>query len=252
MKVKFVGAGPGDPDLLTVKAYRLLTEADCCIYAGSLVSPAVVALLPADCERHDSAGMTLDEVIAVIVDAAARGLDVIRLHTGEPALYGAIAEQMERLDALRIVYQVVPGISAFQAAAATLQVELTVPEVSQTVVIGRVAGRTPVPETESLSRLAALRATLCLYLSVHKMAEIAATLAEAYGADCPVAVVCRASWPDEQVVEGSLADIAERVAAAGITKIAVVLVGPALRSRGTRSKLYDAHFSHGRREASEA
>ena len=180
MKVYFVGAGPGSPDLLTVKAQRLLSASRCCIYAGSLVSPEIVALINPQAARHDSAGMALGEIIEVIRAAHGAGVDVVRLHTGEPSIYGAIGEQMDALDRLDIAYEVVPGISAFQAAAAALAVELTAPEVAQTVILTRTAGRTPMPATEELSRLAATRATLCIFLSADKIAEIATTLTPHY------------------------------------------------------------------------
>ena len=210
MKVYFVGAGPGDAELLTLKAQRLLRQARRCVYAGSLVSGEVLGLLPPDARRWDSAGMTLEEIVAVFREAWQDGVDVVRLHAGEPALYGAIGEQMDALDRLGIDYEVVPGISSFQAAAAALKVELTAPEVAQTVILTRTPGRTPMPAAEELSRLAQSRATLCIFLSAEKLAEVAATLAEHYGPECPAAVVYHASWPDQKVVRGTLADIAGR------------------------------------------
>ena len=197
MIVHFVGAGPGDPELLTLKAERLLTTCRICIYAGSLVSPGVLTLIPAEAEKHDSAGMSHEEVIAVCKEARDRGIDVVRLHSGDPSIYGATREQMNALDALAIPYDVCPGVSSFQAAAAALCTELTAPEVSQTIVLTRAAGRTPLPEAQELDRIARTQATLCIFLSVGKIAEIAATLAAHYGPDCPAAVVFRASWPDE-------------------------------------------------------
>lgn len=249
MKIHFVGAGSGDPELLTLKAHRLLSGCRCCVYAGSLVNPALLDLLPEGAERHDSAGMDLGQIVAVFRSAAERGIDVVRLHTGEPSIFGAIGEQMDALDELGIEYEVVPGISSFQAAAAALRVELTAPEVSQTVILSRAAGRTPVPEDQGLERLAATRATLCLFLSVDKTEEVAAALRPSYGEDCPAAVVYRASWPDEVAVRGTLADIADKVRAAGIRKTALILVGRALgRPFGKASRLYDRGFTHGYRE----
>lgn len=248
MKVYFVGAGPGDPELLTIKAQRLLAHARLCIYAGSLVNPELLGLLPAGCERHDSARLNLDEIVALFQQAWRRNVDVIRLHTGEPAIYGAIGEQMDALDRLGISYEVVPGISAFQAAAATLRVELTMPEVAQTIILTRAPGRTPMPESESLARLAESRATLCIFLSTDKVAELTGMLAEHYGRDCPAALVFHASWPDEQIVLGTLADIAGQIAAARITRTAMFLVGAALRRPAEQaSRLYDKDFSHGYR-----
>lgn len=249
MKVYFVGAGPGDPELLTVKAQRLLSSARVCIYAGSLVNPALLNLLPADAERYDSAAMNLDEIVERFQAARERQIDVVRLHTGEPAIYGAIGEQMDALDRLQIAYEVVPGISAFQAAAATLKVELTAPDVAQTIILTRTPGRTPMPPSEDLSRLAQSRATLCVFLSTDRIAELTGMLAGHYRPDCPAALVFHASWPDEKVIRGTLSDIGAQIRAAGITRTAIFLVGFALE-RPTRnlSKLYDKTFGHGYRE----
>jgi precorrin-4/cobalt-precorrin-4 C11-methyltransferase len=244
MKVYFVGAGPGDPELLTIKAAKLVRASKMCIYAGSLVSPAVISLLPAQAEKHDSSKLNLDEIAALFQSAQERGLDVVRLHTGDPAIYGAIREQMRELDRLGIDYEVVPGISSFQAAAAVLRAELTLPEVSQTVILTRAAGRTPIPERQSLRELARSRATLCIFLSARKIEEIASELAESYGWKCPAALVHRATWPDQQVIRGTLADIAAKTTAAGITRTAVILVGHALGDLKAVSKLYDSAFSH--------
>ena len=252
MKVYFVGAGPGDPELLTVKARRLLEQARLCIYAGSLIAPDILKLLPPQAERNDSARLDLSQIIALFQRAAQENIDVVRLHTGEPAIYGAIGEQMDALDRLAIDYEVVPGISAFQAAAATLRVELTAPEVAQTVILTRTPGRTPMPPAEDLARLAPSRATLCLFLSTGKVAELAAMLAEHYGAECPAAMVYHASWPDEIVIRGTLADVGAKVAAAGIQRTALFLVGYALaRPAGSVSKLYAPSFSHGYRSAGD-
>ena len=250
MKVIFVGAGPGDPELLTLKAARLLQSCKCCVYAGSLVSPEVMALVPADAGKYDSAAMTLEETTAVCREAQERGIDVIRLHTGDPSIYGAIREQMIELDKLGIAYEVVPGVSSFQAAAAALKTELTAPEVSQTIVLTRTAGRTPMPAGQELDRMAQTRATLCIFLSVQNMADVAQTLAAHYGADCPIAVVYRASWPDQIIVQGTLSDIAERVSEGGISKTAMIVVGRALERHGAVSRLYSGEFSHGYRKAS--
>ena len=248
MKVYFVGAGPGDPELLTVKAQRLLAQARLCIYAGSLVNPDLLGLLPANCQRHDSARLNLEEIVVLFQQAHTQDLDVIRLHTGEPAIYGAIGEQMDALDQLGIAYEIVPGISAFQAAAATLRVELTAPEIAQTIILTRVPGRTPMPASEDLARLAQSRATLCIYLSTDKVGALTGTLAEPYGADCPAALVYHASWPDEKVIRGTLADIAGKIAAEQITRTAIFLVGYALaRPAPHVSKLYDKDFAHGYR-----
>lgn len=248
MKVYFVGAGPGDPELLTVRAQRLLVGARLCIYAGSLVSPDVLGLLPPECERHDSASMDLDQIVAVFRQSQQRDVDVVRLHTGEPSIYGAIGEQMDALDRLGIAYEVVPGVSAFQAAAAALRVELTAPEIAQTVILTRAPGRTPMPASEDLSRLAQSRSTLCIFLSTDKVRELAEMLTISYGSDCPAALVYHASWPDERVLRGTLADIAGKIEAERITRTAIFLVGHALaRPWAHASKLYDKAFSHGYR-----
>jgi precorrin-4/cobalt-precorrin-4 C11-methyltransferase len=252
MKVLFVGAGPGDPELLTVKARRLLEHAALCVYAGSLVSPAVLGLLPPSAERHDSARMCLEEIVDLFRRANARGVDVVRLHTGEPALYGAIGEQMDACDRLGIAYEVVPGVSAFQAAAAALRVELTAPEIAQTVILTRTAGRTPMPAAEQLAVLAQSRATLCVFLSAPQVAKLAGELAGFYGPDCPAAVVYHASWPDETMLRGTLGDIAGRIAAEdrpqALRRTAMFLVGYALaRPLPHASRLYNKAFEHGYR-----
>jgi precorrin-4/cobalt-precorrin-4 C11-methyltransferase len=248
MIVHFVGAGPGDPELLTRKAERLLKNCRICVYAGSLVSPAVLTLIPAEAERHDSAGLSHEEVVSIYREAQARGIEVVRLHSGDPSIYGATREQMNALDALGIPYDVCPGVSAFQAAAAALKTELTAPEVSQTVVLTRTAGRTPLPAEQELDRIARTQATLCLFLSIGKLREVAATLAGHYGADCPAAVVHRASWPDEKVIRGTLADIAGKTELEKIRATALIVVGRALARDIPASKLYDAAFTHGFRK----
>jgi precorrin-4/cobalt-precorrin-4 C11-methyltransferase len=248
--VHFVGAGPGDTELITVKGARLLQQAEVVVYAGSLVDRELVRTYAPDARVWDSAAMTLEETTAALAEAVAAGLRAVRLHTGDPAIYGAIQEQMAALDALGIPYAVVPGVTSAFAAAASLRQELTLPEVSQTVIITRLAGRTPVPERERLSEIARIGATLVVYLSVAMVEEVVAELLQgAYTPETPVAVVSRASWPDERTVEGTLADIAAKVTAAGIGKQAVILVGDVLRARreglAAVSKLYDAQFSHG-------
>ncbi len=242
--VVFLGAGPGDPELLTLKGRRLLDDADLVVYAGSLVNPALLEGIGAVC--HDSAALDLEAIMTLLADGYRRGLRTVRLHTGDPAVYGAIREQMQWLDARAIPYEVVPGVSSVFAAAAALRTELTVPEVTQTVILTRQAGRTPVPERESLVRLAAAQATMCIFLSVSMMGRVVEDLrAGGYPVDTPIAVVERASWPDERMVRGTLANIAARVADSGIRKTAMIVVGPALSADSrVASKLYDAAFSH--------
>lgn len=248
MTVYFVGAGPGDPELLTVRAQRLLQECTCCVYAGSLVNAEILELLPDDAERHDSAEMDLEEIIEVCRGRHRAGADVVRLHSGDPAIYGAIGEQMRELDRLNMPYEVVPGVSSFQAAAAALPAELTAPEVSQTVILTRTSGRTPMPASQRLEKLAARRATLCIFLSVQKTQEVTDTLIPHYGEDCPAAVVYHASWPDQKVLRGTLSSIAGQAEEAGISRSALIIVGHALAGPEASSKLYDSAFSHGFRE----
>ncbi len=247
--IVFVGAGPGDAELITVKGARLLSEADVVVYAGSLVDRELVRTHAPNAEVYDSAAMTLEETTRVLAEAALAGRRAVRLHTGDPSIYGAIQEQMAELDRLGIDYGVVPGVTSAFAAAATLRQELTLPEVSQTVIITRLAGRTPVPERERLAEIARIGATMVIYLSVSMIERVVAELLQgAYTPATPVAVVARASWPDEQIVEGTLGDIAAKVQAAGIAKQALILVGDVLRARreGLKavSKLYDHAFSH--------
>jgi precorrin-4/cobalt-precorrin-4 C11-methyltransferase len=242
--VVFLGAGPGDPELITLKGRRLLDTADLVIYAGSLVNPVLLDGIKATC--HDSAALNLDAIIQLVVAGYRQGQRVVRLHTGDPAIYGAIREQMQQLDREAIPYEVVPGVSSAFAAAAVLKKELTVPEVTQTVILTRQAGRTPVPERESLRKLARAQATMCIFLSVSMIAKVVDDLvAGGYPLDTPIAVVVRATWPDQQILRGRLADIAAQVQASGINKTAMIVVGPALAEDSQiASRLYDAAFSH--------
>jgi precorrin-4/cobalt-precorrin-4 C11-methyltransferase len=250
MSVYFVGAGPGDPELITVKGQRLLAAADTIIYAGSLVNPALLGLAKPGAAIYNSAGMTLGEVIDVTAKAVGEGQTVVRLHTGDPSLYGAIREQMDALDARGITYQVIPGVSSFLAAAAALGCEYTLPEVSQTVIVTRLEGRTPVPEREKLAALASHRSTMCIFLSVHMLDGVVAELiAGGYPADTPIAVVQKASWPDERVYRGTLETIAATVAAAGVDRTAMIVVGNCLAGDYALSRLYSPDFGHMYREA---
>ena len=247
----FVGAGPGDPELITVKGRRLLEEADVVVYAGSLVPKALLGWTRDGCEAHDSASMALGEQVEVMAEAHAAGKRVVRLHTGDPSLYGAIGEQMRALDAQGIEYAVVPGVSSFVAAAAALPTELTAPGVSQTVIITRQPGRTPVPAGQEISGLAAHGATMAIFLSAGDLTGTVAALREHYAEGTAAAIVQRASWPEQVVLRGTLATIAEQAREAGIDKTAMILVGDALRNEGDASLLYDAGFSHGYRRAQE-
>ncbi len=244
--VYFVGAGPGDPELLTLKGRRLLDEAELIIFAGSLVNPALLSGLSADV--HDSAGMTLEEICGLMVAAHRHDRKVVRLHTGDPAIFGAIKEQMAELDRQGVPYEVVPGVSSMAATAAALKAELTLPEVSQTVIITRQAGRTPVPEQENLTSLASHQATMMIFLSAGLIEQVVTDLlAGGYPAATPVAVVEKASWPDERIIRGNLSSIGQKVKEAGITKTAIIAVGQVFAEAELQavSKLYDKGFTHG-------
>lgn len=245
--IYFVGAGPGDPELLTVKAQRLLKEADLVLYAGSLVPLQVMDGCREDAVKVDSAPMVLEDIVAMMADYHKRDKLVVRLHTGDPGLYGAIGEQMEALDELGVPYEIVPGVSSFLAAAAAVKREYTVPGGSQTVIITRLAGRTPVPPEQSLSGLARHKGSMAIFLSVGLARRAQEELLQGYDADTPVAVVERVSWPEGRVVRGTLGQLARLIEEAGITRTALILVGDFLTSRG-RSLLYDAGFAHGYRE----
>ena len=249
MTVHFIGAGPGAPDLITVRGKAFIEKAPVVLYAGSLVPKEVIACAPLNARVLDTAPMNLDEIIAEMKAADDQGLDVARVHTGDPCIYGAIAEQMRRLDALDIPYDVTPGVPSFAAAAAALKRELTMPEVTQTIILTRTPGRTPMPEKESLEILAQSGATLAIHLSIGKIEEVMQTLTSYYGADCPVAVVQRASWPDEKIIRGTLSDIAAKVKSAKIDRTAQILVGRALgESDFPDSHLYAPQFRHGSRK----
>ncbi len=246
MTVHFIGAGPGAADLITVRGRDLIARCPVCLYAGSLVPEEVIAHAPEGARVIDTAPLTLDEIIAEIEAAHALGDDVARVHSGDPSLYGAIAEQMRRLRALEIPYDVTPGVPAFAAAAAALGTELTLPGVAQTVVLTRTAMKaSAMPDGEDLETLARTGATLAIHLSVRNLRKVTAELTPHYGADCPVAVVYRASWPDEQVIRGTLADIRDKVRAAKITRTALILVGRVLDDDGfADSALYDPDHVH--------
>lgn len=250
MQVVFVGAGPGDPELITVKGQRMLRDAGVIIYAGSLVNPEVLNWSRPEAEVYNSASMTLDEVIDVIDVSVQAGKKVVRLHTGDPSIYGAIQEQMDALDKKGISYEVIPGVSSFLAVAAALKQEYTLPDVSQTVIITRLEGRTPVPEKEKLALLASHNATMCIFLSVHMLDSVVHELRDGgYSADTPVAVVQKASWPDQKVFRGTLQTIASIIRTAGIDRTAMIVVGHCLNNEYSLSRLYAPEFGHMFREA---
>jgi len=249
--IYFIGAGPGDPELITVKGRRLLEEAEIIIYAGSLVNRELLKLAKKESIIHNSAEMTLDEVVAVMEAGALEQKLIVRLHTGDPSIYGAIREQMDELDKRNIKYEVIPGVSSFCAAAAALQKEYTLPGVSQTVILTRIEGRTEVPEKESIESLAAHRATMIIFLSVHMIDELVNKLKAGYEDDTPAAVVYKASWPEQKILRGTLANIAEMAGTSGVTKTALVVVGDFLGNDYELSRLYDKSFSHEYRRAAE-
>lgn len=246
MTVHFIGAGPGDPELITVRGLRLIRECPVCLYAGSLVPEAIIAAAPQGARVIDTAPLHLDQIIAEIAAADAQGQDVARVHSGDPSLYGATAEQMRRLDALGIDYEVVPGVPAFAAAAAALKMELTVPEVAQTVVLTRTSMKaSAMPPGEDLETIGRTGATLAIHLSVRNIREIENRLIPLYGADCPAIIAYRVGWPDEAFIHGTLGDIRQKAREAKITRTALILVGPALAASSFRdSALYDAAHAH--------
>lgn len=242
--IHFVGAGPGAPDLITLRGAALLEQADCVIYAGSLVNPALLERTKQGCEIHNSAAMTLEQVLAVMEAMEAVGKDTVRLHTGDPSLFGAIREQMDALDARGIPYDDTPGVSSFSGAAAALNAEYTLPGVSQTLIISRMAGRTPVPEGENLAALARHGASLVLFLSSGLLEQIQEELLRGgYGPETPAAIVYKATWPEEKVVRCTVATLAQRGREENIRKTALLLIGDFLDPRYQRSKLYDPTFA---------
>jgi precorrin-4/cobalt-precorrin-4 C11-methyltransferase len=245
-RVHFIGAGPGAPDLITVRGLRLVERCRCCLYAGSLVPSAILAAAPPGARLVDTAPLTLDAIIAHIKEAHEEGLEVARLQSGDPSLYGAIAEQMRRLDALGIGYDVTPGVPSFAAAAAALGCELTLPEIAQSVILTRTATRSsPMPPGETFERLGASGATMAIHLSIANLARVVRDLVPIYGPDCPAVVAWRVGWPDELLLRGTLADIRGRTKAAGITRTALILVGRALGpGAATESRLYATAHHH--------
>jgi precorrin-4/cobalt-precorrin-4 C11-methyltransferase len=255
--VRFIGAGPGDPELITVKGMRFLQEADRVVYAGSLVPETLLGYCRRDVKTFDSASLTLEQTHALLKEGYEAGERVVRLHTGDPSLYGAIHEQIALLDRDRIAHEVVPGVSAAFAAAASINQELTVPEISQTVILTRLGGRTPVPGKEQLAALASHRATMVIYLSVQRIEEVVEQLKSHYPADTPAIVAYRVGWPDQELIRGTIEDIAGKVGAARIRRQAIILVGEVFRmetltgEKIKRSKLYDETFSHQFRDAAK-
>ncbi len=246
MTVYFIGAGPGAADLITVRGLRLIERCPVCLFAGSLVPTEIVAAAPEGALVKDTAPMHLSDIIADMAAAHDRGEDVARVHSGDPSLYGAVAEQMRRLDDLDIPYEVVPGVPAFAGAAARLATELTLPEIAQTVIITRTSGKaSSVPDSERLELLGASKATLAIHLSIRNLAYVEQALTPHYGADCPVVIIYRATWPDEEIIHTTLVEMRQRVREEKITRTALIFVGHVFGAKKFRdSRLYDAEFAH--------
>ena len=251
MKICFVGAGPGDPELITLKGYNRLSNADIVVYAGSLVNPELLNYCKADCEIHNSAHMDLGEIIEVMARGIKENKNVVRLQTGDFSIYGSIREQIEELNKLDLEYELVTGVSSFLGAASALEVEYTVPEISQSVIITRMEGRTPVPEKESIRSFAAHNTSMAIFLSVQAISDVVSELVSGgYPVDTPCSVIYKATWPDQQIVRGTLEDIAVKVDEAGIKKTSLILVGKFLGDTYYNSKLYDKEFAHEYRNSS--
>ena len=250
--IQIVGAGPGDPELITVKGMRALKKADVVVYAGSLVPETLLDWAPPSASFHNSAPMDLEEILDIMVSAFNKGKQVVRLHTGDPSLYGAIYEQIVQLEKRKISYRIIPGVTAAFGAAASMGIEYTVPDMSQTLILTRMAGRTPVPETENLEKLAAHQTTMAIYLSMSQIEKVAPVLESAYGPHSICAVVYRATHPDERIIYIPLKKLDETVRREDITRQALIIVGDVLKiqleKQDLRSKLYDGTFSHGYRE----
>lgn len=250
--IYFIGAGPGAADLITVRGKNILETADVIIYAGSLVNPELLDYAKNDCEIHNSAKMILEEVIDVMVTASKMNKQIVRLHTGDPCIYGAIREQMDILDKYGLEYEVVPGVSSFIGAASSLKAEYTLPNVSQTVILTRMAGRTPVPEKEEITKLASHGATMIVFLTSTMLEELSRKLIEGgYAPESPAAIVYKATWDDEKIVRTTVQNIAKAAEENGINKMALIMVGGFLGDEYERSKLYDPTFTHEFRKASK-
>ena len=246
--IYFIGAGPGDTELITLKGARILAEADCVIYAGSLINRELLDNVKSGCELYDSAKMTLEEVAAIMLENEKNKLITARLHTGDPSIYGAIKEQIDILAENGVSYEIIPGVSSFAAAAAALGAEYTLPGISQTVILTRMEGRTPVPKGESILELAKIQASMAIFLSGAMLGELSAKLMEGgYPKDTPAAIVYKASWPEEKIIHTTVEELNEAGARHNISKTAIILVGNFLSGEYERSKLYDPAFSHGYR-----
>jgi precorrin-4/cobalt-precorrin-4 C11-methyltransferase len=246
--IYIVGAGPGDPELLTIKAQRLLAAADLVVWAGSLINPAVLQMVNPSALSYDSSELTLEQIIIRLEDGYHKGQTVVRLHTGDPSIYGAIHEQIRLLGERGIPWEIVPGVSSFLAAAATLGIEYTIPEITQTLILTRAEGRTPVPEQESLAVLAKHQSSICIFLSMQQFEKVVRDLQSVLPSATKIAVVEKVTWPAERIITGTLMDISAKVKIAGIERTALIIVGKCLEQTSNRSKLYDPDFSHGYRK----
>lgn len=244
MKVYFIGAGPGDPELLTIKAGKIISKADIIIYAGSLVNRDVLKFAKKNAKLFDSSGMILNEILDIYKKTKPGRKIIARIHSGDPSIYGAIQEQMDFCRKQDIEYEVIPGVSSFQAAGAALRQEFTLPGVSQTVILTRVSGRTKVPAREDLDRLAKIKAAMIIFLSIQEIGRVIAKLRKGYGLNTPAAVVEKVSLPDERIITGTLRDISKKVEDAGIKRHALIIVGDVLRKEYKKSRLYDKGFKH--------
>lgn len=240
--IYIIGAGPGDPELLTIKAEKALEKADVIIYAGSLINPEVLKHAKKGAELYNSAGMNLEDIFRIILKAAKEKKAVARLHSGDPSIYGAMQEEIEFFERKKLRYEIIPGVSSFLAAAASLKKEYTIPEISQTLIITRTEGRTRVPE--KLKELAEFRCSMCIFLSTHMIKKVVRDLLSSYSGETPAAVVYKASWEDEKIIRGKLKDIADKVKKEKIDRTALILVGDFLKARGKRSELYNEKFKH--------
>jgi precorrin-4/cobalt-precorrin-4 C11-methyltransferase len=247
MIVYFIGAGPGDPELLTVKAKRLIEEADVIVYAGSLINPEILNYSKEGAELYDSSKMTIDEIVEIMSRGVRENKKVVRIHSGDPSLYGAIAGQIARLEERGIGYKIVPGVSSFLAAAAAIGKEYTLPGISQTVIITRAEGRTPVPEGESLGELAKHQASMCIFLSAHLIEKVVEELKKGYPEETPAAIVYRVSWDDEKILLTTIGGLSAKIKEERISRTALILVGKFLTARGEDSMLYSKEFHHGYR-----
>ena len=245
MKVYFIGAGPGDVELMTIKGHKRLHACSYVMHAGSLINPEIIEALPESAKIYDTSKLNLEEQVAIYKEAEEKNQDVARLQSGDLSIYGAIAEQMRALDELGLQYDIIPGVSCVAASAATLKNELTLPEISQTVIFSRISGRTEVPPNEDLEKLASHKCTLCLFLSIHKIKDVVKKLSIHYPIETPVIVVYKASWKDEKIIRGNMETIAEKVEAEGIRLTALILVGAVFDTKDFRdSRLYSKEYSH--------